>query len=118
MVDCEKHILKVVGFRVYHQNSHQILGHYMISASVETLASYILDLSLFCSEIRGKFGSTMVAHACIILAQSTFKTEGPLIVTTDLAELKKCVGMLRELWMEFTSPGSFLSRFAAMQKKY
>jgi hypothetical protein len=110
--------LKVVGFRVYHQNSYQILANHFLSDNIGTLAAYILDVSLFCSEIRGKFDSTLVAHSCIILAHSTFKTEGPLIVTTDLAKLKNCVSMVRELWMEFTSPGSFLSRFMAMQKKY
>ena len=90
------------------------MANHFISDNIGTLATYILDLSLFCFEIRGKFDSTFVAHACIILAHSTFKTEGPLIVTADLSKLKQCVSMLRELWMEFTSPGSFLSRFMAM----
>jgi len=79
---------------------------------------YILDLSLFCSDIRGRFNSTVVANACVILAHYTFKTQAALIYTTNLAELKQCVGMLRQLWMEFSSPGSFLSHFAAVRKKY
>lgn len=40
------------------------------------------------------------------------------MVVSDRGKFEKCCNEVRSLWMEFLTPGSFMSRFLAIPNKY
>lgn len=80
------------------------------------------DLSLLFIELRINFDVVDIADACIIIARVAL---GLPVVLEELGiklnlrpRLEECCRLLRSVWMEFTTPSHYTSRFMAIPTKH